>query len=132
MNGQLLPDHRTDEHWVFYGERPERTGNQSRPGSLCAATCRSSGTSKIKGAANPYDPAWEAVLRGTPRREDGTTTCRVDGQLLYLWKEQDGICPVCHQKITELTGWHNHHIVWRTHGGKDTSREPRAPASELP
>jgi len=19
-----------------------------------------------------------------------------------------------------VTGWHNHHIVWRTHGGKDT------------
>ncbi len=24
------------------------------------------------------------------------------------------------QKITTVTGWHNHHILWRTHGGKDT------------
>jgi RNA-directed DNA polymerase len=39
---------------------------------------------------------------------------------LQLWKEQDGICPVCHQKITTVTGWHNHHIQWRTHGGQDT------------
>ncbi|MGZ3356579.1 MAG: HNH endonuclease, partial [Isosphaeraceae bacterium] len=31
-------------------------------------------------------------------------------------------CEVSHpwQKITTATGWHNHHIVWRTHGGKDT------------
>ncbi len=40
-------------------------------------------------------------------------------QLLRLWKAQDGICTVCGQKITELTGWHNHHIVWRSMGGLD-------------
>jgi len=39
--------------------------------------------------------------------------------LLYLWQEQKGICPVCGEKITKLTGWHNHHIVWRTKGGGD-------------
>jgi hypothetical protein len=37
----------------------------------------------------------------------------------FLWKAQDGLCPVCNQKITELTGWHNHHIVWRSLGGSD-------------
>ncbi|HSH81107.1 MAG TPA: HNH endonuclease signature motif containing protein [Herpetosiphonaceae bacterium] len=42
-------------------------------------------------------------------------------QLLRLRKEQDGICPVCNQKITELTEWHNHHILWRCHGGPDTA-----------
>jgi RNA-directed DNA polymerase len=31
-----------------------------------------------------------------------------------------GICPVCHQTITSMTGWHNHYIMWRTHGGKGT------------
>ncbi|MFQ5615070.1 MAG: HNH endonuclease [Anaerolineales bacterium] len=46
-------------------------------------------------------------------------------KLLYLWKEQGGICPVCDQKITELTGWHNPamvciaHIVWRSKGSSD-------------
>ena len=42
-------------------------------------------------------------------------------RLLHLWKEQDGICPVCSDKITRLTGWHNHHIVWRSHGGSDSA-----------
>ena len=40
---------------------------------------------------------------------------------LYLWKQQDGLCPVCHQKITRLTGWHSHYLVWRTYGGSDTA-----------
>jgi RNA-directed DNA polymerase len=40
-------------------------------------------------------------------------------KLLYLWKQQNGICPVCQQKITRLTGWDNHHLVWRVYGGGD-------------
>ncbi len=39
--------------------------------------------------------------------------------LRYLWKEQGGLCPVCRQKITLLTGWHSHHIVQRVLGGSD-------------
>ncbi|WP_425437332.1 HNH endonuclease [Melghirimyces profundicolus] len=41
-------------------------------------------------------------------------------QLLRLWREQKGICPVCNQKITQRTGWHSHHIIWRSMGGSDT------------
>ena len=48
----------------------------------------------------------------------GTLAGRLTPRL--LWKEQGGICPVCNQTITTVTGWLNHHIVWRTHGGKDT------------
>jgi RNA-directed DNA polymerase len=40
-------------------------------------------------------------------------------QLLVLWKSQKGLCPQCHQRITKLTGWHNHHKVWRSKGGGD-------------
>jgi RNA-directed DNA polymerase len=40
--------------------------------------------------------------------------------LRLLGTEQEGICPVCCQKITTVTGWHNHHIQGRTHGGPDT------------
>src|SRR5205807_7851196 len=25
-----------------------------------------------------------------------------------------------HQKITKITGWHSHHILWRSKGGPDT------------
>jgi hypothetical protein len=39
--------------------------------------------------------------------------------LLHLWKEQRGLCPICHQKITKITGWHSHHVLWRSKGGSD-------------
>ena len=39
--------------------------------------------------------------------------------LLYLWRQQNGLCAVCNQKITSLTGWHSHHIVRRSDGGSD-------------
>ena len=74
---------------------------------------------KIKGEANPYDSAWEEYFE---RRLDVKmdTTLRGRRQLLALYKEQDGICPICHQEITEITEWHRHHIIWRSNGGKDT------------
>ena len=40
-------------------------------------------------------------------------------ELLRLWKEQSGLCPVCEQPITEVTGWENHHIIGRSLGGAD-------------
>jgi RNA-directed DNA polymerase len=75
---------------------------------------------KVKGEANPYDPAWEAYFE---QRLGVKMVGSLKGrrQLLHLWKEQGGICPVCNQKITELTGWHNHHITWRSLGGADTA-----------
>jgi RNA-directed DNA polymerase len=46
-------------------------------------------------------------------------TLRGRRTLIHLWKEQGGLCPVCAQPITKMTGWHNHHIVYKTLGGTD-------------
>jgi RNA-directed DNA polymerase len=73
---------------------------------------------KIKGQANPYDPAWETYFEkrlGVKMRSNLSNRWK----LLYLWERQNGICPVCSQKITDLTKWHNHHIVQRSDGGSD-------------
>jgi RNA-directed DNA polymerase len=75
---------------------------------------------KSKGTANPYDPQWEGDF-AERLRVKMTHDLKGRRQLLYLWKQQDGLCPVCHQKSTRLTGWHTHHLVWRTHGGSDTA-----------
>lgn len=40
-------------------------------------------------------------------------------QLKTLLSSQQGVCPICRQKITHETGWHNHHIQWKSLGGKD-------------
>lgn len=73
---------------------------------------------KIKKEANPYDPAWELYFE---KRLGAKLAEQFHGRqgLLQLWKEQNGRCPVCQDMITEVTGWHNHHIIWRSLGGTD-------------
>lgn len=71
---------------------------------------------KIRNAANPYDPEWEVYFE---ERLGVKMAAHLQGRrtLNFLWRQQGGICPVCQQPITRLTGWHNHHIVWRSLGG---------------
>lgn len=73
---------------------------------------------KVKAEANPYDPEWARYFEARlgVKMADSLQGRR---SLLYLWREQEGIWPVCQQSITTLTGWHHHHIVWRSHGGSD-------------
>ena len=106
-------------HWVFHGEVAGRE-ETIQPVRLFAATSMPiQRHTKVKGEANPYDPAWEPYFEERLGvKMAGTLMGR--WTLRLLWQEQGGICPVCDQKITTVTGWHNHHIVWRTHGGKDT------------
>jgi RNA-directed DNA polymerase len=111
---------RNGRRWTFVGTRVDKEG-QPHELTLCrAGDVPIRRHVKIKGAANPYDPHWEGYFE---ERLGVKMTHALTGrrQLLYLWKQQDGLCPVCHQKITRLTGWHNHHLVWRTHGGSDTA-----------
>ena len=101
-------------HWVFSGKIGDKTKQLRHARDTRIVRHR-----KIKGKANPYDPQWEVYFEqrlGLKMLD----TLKGKRQLRRLWIEQDGLCPVCQQKITELTGWHNHHIVWRSHGGADT------------
>jgi RNA-directed DNA polymerase len=73
---------------------------------------------KVKPEANPFDPEWE------PYFEDRLGTMMKGNlkgrrRLIRLWLEQEGLCPVCEQSITNETGWHLHHIVRKTDGGGD-------------
>jgi RNA-directed DNA polymerase len=104
---------RGSRNWVFYGEAKGK-----RVQLRFASGVHIKRHQKIKGEANPYDLEWEIYFekRIGVKMADNLKGRR---QLLRLWKEQNGICPVCRQKITKLTGWHNHHIVWRAYGGSD-------------
>ena len=101
------------DNWVFHGDAD---GVDRR--LIRAARVPIERHTKVKGAANPFDPQWEEYFE---HRLDVkmVKTLRGRRQLLRLWKEQSGLCPVCSQKITELTGWHNHHLEWRVKGGTD-------------
>ena len=108
-----------ERHWVFQGTVVGREGVIDPVQLVAAAGMPIKRHIKVKGEANPYDPTWEPYF-------EERLGVKMAGSLVgrwtlrLLWKDQGGICPVCNQKITTVTGWHNHHIMWRTHGGKDT------------
>ncbi|ECN1504185.1 HNH endonuclease [Salmonella enterica subsp. enterica serovar Newport] len=73
---------------------------------------------KIKGQANPYDPAWEPYFE---KRMDYLWLQSQQGRkkVVELWKRQRSLCPACNQKISQESGWHIHHLIPKCEGGKD-------------
>ena len=110
--------HIEGKNWLFCGEVKGQQGKPHRVQLLHASSVAIQRHVKIKGAANPYDPAWEVYFE---ERLGVNMAHNLKGrrQLLALWKEQKGLCPVCRQTISKQTGWHNHHIVRRVDGGND-------------
>jgi RNA-directed DNA polymerase len=73
---------------------------------------------KVKSEANPYDPKYDKYFSSRlALKMDKTLEGR--RKLRWLWWLQEGICPVCQQKITRETGWHLHHIIKRSQHGSD-------------
>jgi len=108
------------QQWVFFGQTTHTTEDPHAVWLFTATSVPIVRHIKVRAAANPYDPAWEVYFEerlGVKLVQTFTGRRR----LLHLWHEQKGLCPVCHQKITTLTGWHSHHIVWRSHGGSNES-----------
>jgi RNA-directed DNA polymerase len=107
-----------DNRWVFFGTRTTSQGKTQEHRLIRLAYTPIKRHLKIKAKANPYDPEWEPYFE-TRLGVKMADSLKGRRSLLYLWREQNGICPVCKQSITQLTGWHNHHIVWRSKGGSD-------------
>ena len=110
--------HFRNRNWVFTGEGTSNTGEEKLLHLLYAKETPIRRHVKVRGEANPYDPQWEEYFE---HRIHVQMENDLQGhfKLLNLWKSQDGWCPVCQQKITKTTGWHLHHIVWRSQGGGD-------------
>jgi RNA-directed DNA polymerase len=107
-------------HWRFFGEAADEKGRLRRNWITLASSTPIRRHAKIKGAVNPYDPEWEVYLETRLGIQMGSSL-KGRRKLSYLWRQQGGVCPVCQEKITHLTGWHNHHIVYRVNGGAETS-----------
>ena len=101
------------DNWVFFGQFKGKEQQLFNMGKLPIKRHIA-----VRAASNPFDPAWEQYFEKCLARKMAET---LEGhrQLLRLWRAQDGLCPICHQKITAETGWHNHHIIPRTGGGAD-------------
>lgn len=109
-----------NDNWVFSGEIKGRDGQTKIVRLMNAASVKIERHTKIKVEANPYSPEWETYFE---RRLDVQMEADLKGykKLLRLWFEQNGLCPVCDEKITKITGWHSHHIIYRVHGGTNQS-----------
>jgi RNA-directed DNA polymerase len=105
-------------NWIFSGELRKRDGTKKTVDLFRADSTPIRRHVKIKGEANPYDPQWETYFE---KRLDVKMEVSLRGRrkLLYLWQHQNGLCPNCNQKITKITGWHSHHLIWRSRGGSD-------------
>ncbi len=104
-----------NQRWVFVGGHDGQERRLFQPGRVPIRR-----HVKIRGPANPYDPTWEPYFE---RRLGVKMEATLAGRrtLLYLWKRQGGRCPRCGQPITSITGWHSHHVIWRSRGGADTA-----------
>ncbi len=71
---------------------------------------------KIKGEFNPFDPTWEQY--GEQLRQDRMwDSMRYRKQWATLYMSQGGLCAHCGWALTDETGWHDHHLEYRMHGG---------------
>jgi RNA-directed DNA polymerase len=104
--------------WVFTGSLRDRDGKVHAICLMAAAGVPFVRHGKIKGAANPHDPAWEGYFEERLLRKMRSTRLG-QGQVFYLWSRQQGRCRMCGQLLQEEELWHLHHLVRRTHGGDD-------------
>ncbi len=75
---------------------------------------------KIRAEANPFDPDWDSYFEDRAGRKmlNRPGDRKV---LIRLWMDQQGLCPMCEQRITTDTRWHAHHVVRRIDGGRNTA-----------
>jgi RNA-directed DNA polymerase len=111
---------RRGRNWCFFGETCDDRGQPIQVWLWHARSTPIKRHVKVKGDANPYDPAYEIYFEqreGTHMQETfrGTRTLR------FLWHEQRGLCTVCNTKITRITGWRLHHCVPRVMGGSQSA-----------
>ena len=105
-------------NWHFFGTAKDKDGKSMTHGLCHASATPGTRHTTMKGACNPDDPAWDISLEerlGVQMEK----TLRGRRTLAHLWKEHGGNCPVCTPPITQVTGWHHHHIVYKTMGGTD-------------
>ena len=88
-----------------------------------SATTSNTKYPKRPGDGHPYAPAG-ACHRATRAGVKMAKTLQGTRRLMDLGKAQGGLGPVCTQPLTQVTGWPNHHSVYKALGGTDTA-EPR-------
>jgi RNA-directed DNA polymerase len=104
--------------WVFTGKCYTKKGEAYSVRLLKARDVRIQRHTRIRKAANPYEPAWESYYEARLHKKMAATLAGKE-RLRSLWEEQQGRCPLCGQSLNEGEEWQVHHIHWRVYGGGD-------------
>jgi RNA-directed DNA polymerase len=107
-----------DRNWVFAIFITNEEGNKELKELYQLSGTAIKRHKKIKGAYNPFDPEWEMYGENL-RQERMLESMSHRKQWIRMYVEQGGLCAVCQCKITKATGWHDHHIEYRVHGGSE-------------
>ena len=99
-------------NWVFAAKAAGRIGEPRLLTLYKAADTPIVRHTKIKSAANPFDPAWDLYFAG---RTYSRMRIRLDqGSFLKnLWSHHNGLCSVCRRLVDDNDPWHVHRIVPR-------------------
>src|SRR6266566_3271360 len=109
-------ERRRGRDWTFFDETCDDEGRPNKVWLYNAKSTPIKRHVKVRGEANPYDPAYETYFE---EREGAhmLDTFRGIRTLRFLWYEQRGLCTLCNTKITRITGWRLHYCVPRVKGG---------------
>lgn len=103
---------------MFATPRPDLCGNADSVQLVDLPSVKIRRHPKVKADYNPFDPTWEAYAEN---RRTAVMSVKLGyrKQVLSLYNRQQGNCAHCGTAITEESGWHDHHIVFRSMGGDD-------------
>lgn len=107
-----------ERNWVFAAPVTNDDGNKALHELYQLAGTTIKRHKKIKGAYNPFDPAWEMYGENL-QQERMLENMRHRKQWIRMYLDQGGLCAVCSCRMTRSTGWHDHHIEYRVHGGSN-------------
>ena len=107
-----------ERSWVFASPLVKEDGSSSLKELYQLAGTTIKRHKKIKGAYNPFDPEWE-IYGENLQQERMLDNMRHRKQWIRMYIDQNGLCAVCNCKMTKATGWQDHHIEYRVHGGSN-------------
>lgn len=111
---------RGNRRWVFSTVEKSADGEAKEYALLKVSDTPIIRHIKIKAAANPHDPVWDEYFEFRWGKKM-LKTARGRAKLYRIWRQQDGLCSVCHRAVTKDTPWHVRHVVKPAHGGSDAA-----------
>ncbi|QLF94572.1 group II intron reverse transcriptase/maturase [Pseudomonas sp. ABC1] len=108
-----------ERSWVFATTVAGESGSKREVVLYSLASTPIERHRKVSGEYNPFDPSMEEMGENL-RMARMLKKLKYRTQIMSLYRSQNGLCLLCKQPITRETGWHDHHVIYRSQGGGDT------------